>query len=111
MEELTKHHGVLPATWRQDLSAALEHAKPVITEALVDSINAANLGFTVSLKPWMKNQSESDLPVRLGKQDVRNDSNLLQIGELSDKTCEDGGIYSPDKVPVCLGVASVRQCH
>ena len=51
MEELTKHHGALPATWRQDLSAALEHEKPVITEALVDSINAANLGFTVSLKP------------------------------------------------------------
>ena len=85
MEELTKHYGVLPATWRQDLSAALEHEKPVITEALVDSINAANLGFTVSLKPWMKNQSESDLQVRLGKQDVRNDSNLLQIGELSEK--------------------------
>ena len=67
------------------MSAALEHEKPVITEALVDSINAPNLGFTISLKPWMRNQSESDLQVRLGKQDVRNDSNLLQIGELSEK--------------------------
>lgn len=60
-----KKDGEIQAHWTAKVAAALEHEKPVMTDALAKSINDANLGFTVSTE-WEHEMSSASYESLLG---------------------------------------------
>jgi len=59
--------GVPTSDYLQQARQALESQKPVMTQALADSINQANLGFRARMRPWMLHESKTLYTSRLGR--------------------------------------------
>jgi len=95
MELLAKHNGTDPSDWMREVAEALNDEKPALSQAFVDVINGANLGFSISIQDWMANQSYSDMSRKSGLMPETEDESLLQehrealskrYGHLLDRT-------------------------
>eukprot|EP00493_Phyllostaurus_siculus_P010092 UN10230 len=53
-------------TWLQVAGSVLEQQKPVMTEAIANAINKADLGFKAKMHEWLKHESVSTFHARLG---------------------------------------------
>jgi cathepsin B len=105
-----KYDADIVAHWVALAADALEHQKPMVTQAFVESINKANLGYTVRLDNYMKNQSKQDFDNLLGMDpefaDPINESLLMQ---LDDKVEIPETFDSSTKVPSCAN--TVKAIH
>lgn len=60
-----KYDVEIAAHWIEKAAEAVEHQKPVTTEAIVKSINSANIGYTVS-NSWMPDLTSSQFDDLMG---------------------------------------------
>merc|ERR1719162_1126382 len=75
-----KHDGT--TDWAAEVAKALQHEKPVLSEALIKSLNGANLGYEVKLQSWMENFSQDDFDRQMGTHapgNLSKDLNLQQV--------------------------------
>lgn len=68
MEYDCKHDTDIVSNWQTDLAAALEHERPVMTAALAASYNAADVGYTLTMQPWMAHESQASFSERCGRE-------------------------------------------
>eukprot|EP00928_Gymnodinium_smaydae_P035205 TRINITY_DN2481_c0_g1_i1.p1 TRINITY_DN2481_c0_g1~~TRINITY_DN2481_c0_g1_i1.p1 ORF type:complete len:730 (+),score=113.37 TRINITY_DN2481_c0_g1_i1:67-2190(+) len=101
-----KHDDHASDHWEALVRAAIEHQKPAFTQALADSINSADQGYTVEVKPWMRNQSQSDMDNKAGLQLPSEAELLLQLMDTTTALREDtpASFDSRDKVQACRDV-------
>jgi len=106
-----KYDPDIVANWVKDTAEALEHQKPIVTEAFAASVNKADLGFTVEVRDYMKNESKTDFDNLLGMdEELADPSNIsaesllelefLQIPETFD---------AKTKVPACA--ETIQRIH
>jgi cathepsin B len=105
-----KYDADVVAHWVELVAEGLEHQKPIVTQAFVDSVNKANLGYTVRLDDYMKNESKQDFDNQLGM-----DVNFADPKNLTVSLLELESVQIPDtfdsatKVPNCA--ETVRKIH
>jgi len=68
--------------WAREVASALQHEKPVVSEAVIAALTAANLGYEVKLQEWMENLSQDDLDRQTGTHVDQEDLLLTQTSEV-----------------------------
>merc|ERR1719247_3779194 len=106
-----KHDPQIVANWQKDVADGLEHQKPIVTEAFAASVNKANLGFTVEVKPWMKNESNTDFQNLLGMDpELADPSNHSEEALMEIESAQIPETFdSSTKWPECNGV--IKRIH
>lgn len=67
MRYVCKHDPNIVADWHSAIAGAAQHEKPIMTEALADVINNADLGFAVVMNDRLLHESTRTFEARLGK--------------------------------------------
>jgi len=106
-----KYDPDIKANWVKDVSEALEHQKPIVTEAFAASVNKADLGFKVEVRDWMKNESKTDFDNLLGMDaELSDPKNISAASLLELKSMQIPETFdSATKVPACA--ETIQRIH
>jgi len=95
--------------WLEKAGVELERQKPIMTEALAGSINAAGLGHRVQMRDWLRLESQATFQTRLGWKPSETDRPVARRGVLWDEAILPETFQAEDKWPACS--EAIRRIH